>query len=387
MRSKTVSNSNLYELAIKKNLQVYIRDQLFDPSQFYALGRPCSVICNEETQSKIHSRPKSDQPDSSEVEVDVRCSRGHHWLFKKTIADVVEALVGAFVIDSGFKGAVSFLRWIGIDADYDVSQVDAICIQSKRYLQLNDLIDLASLEKTLDYKFVHKGLLVQAFLHPSYNKHGGGCYQRLEYLGDAVLDYLIISYLYSVYPNMKPGQITDLRSLCVNNKAFADVSISRSFHKFIINDSNSLPKAVEKYVKFREVSNPEECMQDEPKFPKVLGDLMESCIGAVYLDTGFDLKYVWRMMHSLLEPVMRFSSFQISPVRELKELCQCHKWKVEFNTTKVGNIFSVEAVVTGKNISAATCVANHSQKDGIRNAAQEVCMRLKTLLMRFWYPL
>lgn len=104
---------------------------------------------------------------------------------------------------------------------------------------------------------------------------------------------------------------------------------------------------------------------------------MESCIGAVFLDTGLDLAYVWKTMISLLEPIMKFSSFQISPVRELLELCQCHNWKVEFPSKKVGNIFSVKVVVTGKNISASTCVANQSRKDGIRNAAQDVCIRLK----------
>lgn len=120
--------------------------------------------------------------DSGGENVDVRCSRGHHWLFQKTIADVVEALVGAFVIDSGFKAAISFLKWIGIEADYDVSHVADICIQSKRYLQLNDLIDVTALEKRLGYEFFHKGLLVQAFIHPSYNKHGGGCYQVLHFI-------------------------------------------------------------------------------------------------------------------------------------------------------------------------------------------------------------
>uniref|UniRef100_A0A7N0UF06 Dicer-like protein 4 n=1 Tax=Kalanchoe fedtschenkoi TaxID=63787 RepID=A0A7N0UF06_KALFE len=167
--------------------------------------------------------------------------------------------------------------------------------------------------------------------------------ERLEVLGDAFLKFSIGRHLFLKYDALDEGGLTRMRSKTVSNSNLYELAIKKNL--------------------------------------QVLGDLMESCIGAVYLDTGFDLKYVWRMMHSLLEPVMRFSSFQISPIRELKELCQCHKWKVEFNTTKVGNIFSVEAVVTGKNISAATCVANHSQKDGIRNAAQEVCMRLKVRIL------
>lgn len=69
---------------------------------------------------------------------------------------------------------------------------------------------------------------------------------------------------------MKPGHMTDLRSLYVNNKAFANVSISHLFHNFIISDSSGLDDAVEKYVKFSETSESEEFTLNEPKFPKVI---------------------------------------------------------------------------------------------------------------------
>ncbi|MCD9559831.1 endoribonuclease Dicer [Datura stramonium] len=98
-------------------------------------------------------------------------------------------------------------------------------------MPLADEVDVLGIEQLLGYSFVHKGLLIQAFIHPSYNKHGGGCYQELEFLGDAVLDYLITSYLYSVYPNLKPGQLTDLRSVSVNNNTFAVVAkCVKGFH-------------------------------------------------------------------------------------------------------------------------------------------------------------
>lgn len=74
--------------------------------------------------------------------------------------------------------------------------------------------------------------------------------QRLEFLGDAVLDFLITSYLYSVYPNLKPGQLTDLRSYSVNNNSFAGISVNRSFYKFILCDSTSLTQSMNKYAEF-----------------------------------------------------------------------------------------------------------------------------------------
>lgn len=223
---------------------------------------------------------------------------------------MIEALVGAFIVDSGFKAATAFLRWIGLEVHFDASQVISACIASTQYLTLADCVDINSLEKYLGYKFRYRGLLLQAFIHPSYNKHGGGCYQvlhcffskwiyrlfstpsfqaafenwmvlclhiwyfynlfqRLEFLGDAVLDYLITSYVYSAYPKLKPGELTDLRSLAVNNKAFANVAVDRSFHKFLLFDSSSLTEVIKDYVDFVKRSASLKGSPEGPKCPKV----------------------------------------------------------------------------------------------------------------------
>ncbi|KAI0495172.1 hypothetical protein KFK09_025322 [Dendrobium nobile] len=76
-----------------------------------------------------------------------------------------------------------------------------------------------------------RGLLLQAFIHPSYSKHSGGCYQKLEFLGDSVLEYLMTSYLFSVYPDLKPSQITDLRSIAVSNNSFAFIAVKWGFQR------------------------------------------------------------------------------------------------------------------------------------------------------------
>lgn len=155
---------------------MYIRDSPFDPSQFFALGRPCPIICNKETERTIHPQNSSDLADNASSS-QVRCSKGHHWLHRKTIADVVEALVGAFLVEGGFKAATAFLQWVGIQVDFEAFQVYNACRASSSYLPLATCLDIAALEKLLGYQFLHKGLLIQAFIHPSYNKNGGGCYQ------------------------------------------------------------------------------------------------------------------------------------------------------------------------------------------------------------------
>lgn len=90
--------------------------------------------------------------------------------------------------------------------------------------------------------------------------------QRLEFLGDAVLDYLITSYLYSVYPDLKPGQLTDLRSIAVNNNSFAHLAVHKSFHSYLISESNNLSEDIKMFVN---ASSGEKCLCKERKCPKV----------------------------------------------------------------------------------------------------------------------
>ncbi|KAK8581994.1 hypothetical protein V6N12_072193 [Hibiscus sabdariffa] len=372
-RSNAVNNSNLLKLATRRNLQVYIRDQPFDPCQFFALGYPCPVICTEETKEIVHSQ-NSCQVDRANSEV--RCSRNHHWLHKKTISDVVEALVGAFIVDRGFQAATAFLRWIGIRVDFQGSQINSICTASKRFMPLSSLVDTEALENLLGYQFLHKGLLLQAIVHPSYNRHGGGCFQRLEFLGDAVLDYLITSYLFSLYPKLKPGQLTDLRSVSVNNKSFANVAVERCLHKFLISDSCPLNEAIEKYVAFF-TSSPDRGLFEGPKCPKALGDLVESCFGAILLDTGFDLTRVWKIMLSLLDPIKGLSSVQLNPVREVTELCQSLNWELKFLPSEKGRTFSVDAHAGDVSVSISEICTN--KKDAIRTAAHQLYVKIKAL--------
>ncbi|XP_024022600.1 dicer-like protein 4 isoform X1 [Morus notabilis] len=375
-RSNIVNNLNLFKLACKRNLQVYIRDQTFDPCHFFALGRSCPIVCNSETEKNIHSKYLNGVVNKTNLS-EVRCSKGHHWLHKKTAADVLEALIGAFIVDSGFKAATAFLRWISIKVDFDASQVTDVCIASAIYNPLAAQINIGALENLLGYQFVHRGLLIQAFVHPSYNRHGGGCYQRLEFLGDAVLDYLITSYLYSVYPKLKPGQLTDLRSVFVNNQAFANVAVDRSFPTFLISDSSSLSKAINKYVKFIQAPPSESSQDDWPKCPKALGDLVESCVGSILLDTGFNLSRIWEIMLSFLDPIISFSTLKISPIRELQELCQSHSWSPPFSVSNKGSMYLVEAKVNGDNVCASASATSSSTKEAKKIAAERVSVQLK----------
>ena len=82
---------------------------------------------------------------------------------------------------------------------------------------------------------------MQALTHASYtlNKITESC-ERLEFLGDAVLDYLVTCYLVTKNQNLTPGQITDMRSALVNNNNLADIAVRNGLHKHLLQQSPEL---------------------------------------------------------------------------------------------------------------------------------------------------
>jgi endoribonuclease Dicer len=122
-------------------------------------------------------------------------------------------------------------------------------------------------------------------------------------------------------------------------------------------------------------------------FPQALGDLVESCVGAILLDTGFNLNLVWNIMLSFLDPIMKFSSFQLSPIRELQELCQSYNWDLSISDSKKGRMFSVEVQVNGEDVCAPAYATNVNKKDAIRIASQKIFADMKVKPVCLLYAL
>jgi endoribonuclease Dicer len=144
-----------------------------------------------------------------------------HALADKTIADVCEALIGASLLSGGeenrFDMAVRAVTALVNSKDHDVSSW-------REYLDLYTLpryqtekadaseVELANqVEKKLHYRFKYPRLLRSAFTHPSYPTAWAKvpCYQRLEFLGDSLLDMACIEYLFESYPDRDPQWLTE----------------------------------------------------------------------------------------------------------------------------------------------------------------------------------
>ena len=107
---------------------------------------------------------------------------------------------------------------------------------------------LAKLESVLGYSFRNKWLLLQSLTHPSYGRRPWptdsalvpkivlGDYQRLEFLGDALLDFIVLSHLYIHKPKWDPGRLTAEKAALVGNSFLAWVATDRlSVYKYVFN--------------------------------------------------------------------------------------------------------------------------------------------------------
>lgn len=94
-------------------------------------------------------------------------------------------------------------------------------------------------------------MLLEAFTHPTFTDNTiTGSYQRLEFLGDAVLDFLITTHIYNAcQANLTPGQLTDLRSALVNNNIFAVIAVENDYHKFVKEYSPVLFNSIRHFVR------------------------------------------------------------------------------------------------------------------------------------------
>lgn len=91
-------------------------------------------------------------------------------------------------------------------------------------------------------------------------------WQRLEFLGDSVLDILITWYLYQKHKDIDPGELTDLRAASVNNDNFAYAAVKRELHVHLQHHSGYLESEISAFVKLVSVS----CSLQGNKAPKVL---------------------------------------------------------------------------------------------------------------------
>lgn len=164
-----------------------------------------------------------------------------------------------------------------------------------------------NLESRLGYKFRNSFLLAEAMTHPSLayeSKRPHFDNQRLEFLGDAVLQLILTEDLFRMFPDFPEGTLTKLRSRLVSRRALARFALTIDLGSFVL-----LGKGEEATGGRRRTST--------------LADAFEALIGAVYLDSGFDgaQKLVLRLFQEEIE-ALAGSPEEKNPKGELQECLQ-----------------------------------------------------------------
>lgn len=124
---------------------------------------------------------------------------------------------------------------------------------------------IKALEKALNYKFKRDDLITEALTHKSYKKPYNN--ERLEFLGDAVLDLIVGEYLFRKFPKEDEGVLSKIRASLVNEKGFTKLA-----NKINLGESLLISSAEEN--------------NDGRTKPSLLSNAFEAVIGAIYLESG-----------------------------------------------------------------------------------------------------
>ncbi len=142
--------------------------------------------------------------------------------------------------------------------------------------------DIAELAKMLEVPYQPDGHLEQAMVHRSYlNEHPDfplAHNERLEFLGDAVLELVVTEYLYNAYDNPE-GELTTWRSALVNGDSLSDIAAGLGVEPYLY------------------LSRGEEKDANSKARRYILANAMEAIIGAIYLDFGWDLSKTFVTKH------------------------------------------------------------------------------------------
>lgn len=224
---------------------------------------------------------------------------------------------------------------------------------------------LFSLQELLGFSPKNINYYKRAFAHPSFHKKDETGkdinYERLEFLGDAILGSVVAAYLFEELPNADEGQLTEMRSKIVSRQHL-----------------NKLGK------EFGLINFMESCNHTEHFGENIHGNLFEALIGAIYEDCGYRkcLSYIIRKVINPYVDIQDFQKRIISYKSYLIEWCQKEKKTFDFlayedSGKEKPKHFSVKLSISGKVIAKARST---SKKKAEEKAARRAYYSLKNIM-------
>lgn len=220
--------------------------------------------------------------------------------------------------------------------------------------------DISHTETALNLSFSDKTLLRRALTHRSYLNENPDYpledNERLEFLGDAILDFITGEYLYHRFPEVAEGRLTNLRSALVRTESLAQFAAELNLGDFMY------------------LGRGEEDSGGRSR-PAILCDAFEALIGALYLDQGIGAsrEFACKFIEPALQEILA-SHAEKDPKSRLQEVAQSHyQLTPTYRTVKEqgpdhAKEFTVEAIIGNKTYGAGT---GYSKQNAAQAAAQE----------------
>ncbi|POR32920.1 Dicer-like protein 2 [Tolypocladium paradoxum] len=338
-------------------------------------------------------------------------------LSTKTLADVVEALIGASYVDGGIPKAVACISTFLPECKWqDLDQCRSSLFNIARADETLPPV-LGPLEELIGYSFRKKALLVEAMTHASYVMDTGRrSYERLEFLGDAVLDNIIVTRLFSAEPRLPHHQMHLRKTAMVNGDFLAFVVMENGLRQSdsvvtedleVVKKETSLP--IWKFMRHASVGigleqnstlERHQALRDEilaameigTHYPwallarvrakKFFSDLFEALLGAVWVDSGskeaceailarFDIL-------SYLDRIIRDKVHVQHPKEELGHwaVTQTVTYKIDVRETRDGDKTYLCKVLVGTRV-VAEVDDGVSTEEATTKAAQEAVKLLR----------
>ncbi|KAK9464476.1 hypothetical protein V1512DRAFT_111970 [Lipomyces arxii] len=325
-RLNMICNQNLYDTAIEYKMYEYMRATPFNRRVWYP---DYMVLLNKESQA-------------------IRVVKSHV-LGDKGLADVCEAVIGACYLqglDDGVHAVTQLVRspdhtfhkWAEYSSAYKIPEY-----------QLNpgtaaDRKIADEISQVLGYTFKAPLLVRSSFMHSSFLQRDIPSYQRLEFLGDALLELLCVHYVYEKYPEFDPQYLTEHKMPMISNKFLGYLSVKLKLHRYLDHMSAPLAASIREYAQAIELEEIQAKVEDreqlwadiETPTPKAIADCVEALLGAVLIDSDFNLGEVQGCFDRLIVPYFEdFTRYENAGVRhppaKVAELCSevwCNDWKI-----------------------------------------------------------
>ncbi|KAJ7168309.1 hypothetical protein C8R43DRAFT_983912 [Mycena crocata] len=239
---------------------------------------------------------------------------------RRSLQDCMEATLGASFVTGGIEMALHTGKALGLDfggpTPWNIRY---------RIREISPVSNMFSgLEESLGYTFRSGKLLLEALTHPSFDNQITNPYERLEFLGDAVLDLVVIDYLYRKFPCSTSDQLAWPRTRAICAPALAFVGVQRlNVHQMMLINNVQLSMEVERHVPHLRACTGEEIVQRGWRYdpPKALSDVFESVIGAVLVDSNYNYERTASVVEFVMQDVLEAltPSLRRDPITELLE--------------------------------------------------------------------